>query len=653
MNVELCKCINRLEFIRAYTHTMNARSFFVLLLLPVTIIVDALCTQGPGPTITALNQTCVRFTGANTVDHCSPKGDIGLTGATGATGAMGATGAPGATGPAPSVLQLDDRCATITGVGNAVVCAPALPAIAPVNTSCLTFGSTTICGPKGDTGSPAPEPTINAINSSCVAIGSVTICGPTGPTGATGAPGVTPRTSVVDGTTYALTVAGVQAAIDARNAAGGGTVSLAGDILVSGTSIQMRAKTTLDCNGYSIKAHPTDVVADGMVRNIQASVVGYYDVLRNATRGTRNITLSPADSLSFIPGDSMDILNCRMPGYPQTAVPYHSFHVYEVDYVTGVVTLRNPLPWDCFADGIAGSLAQVARVRPIADVTVRNCVFDANGNTAGAFTMFHTRFGLRYKAENIRFIGRPPSAFTPFYSLETLDATFRDFYTVDVKLSSAGRDFSFQACENCLIDNIHTAGGTGFGPNLVSSHDTVVQNVWSHSHEHRNFRVDSSYRNILRNVFVGGGWGDSTGSGIFVSFGSAHNIIDGLVTVGNHGIGLSFSQAGDDNNQITGLLAYANEGTDIGIVSPVTGNYISGNFEWNDGAGADLPGQNTLSRVCGNRGLTAYTPRGPPFAATTDLKPYELAVTRANNTHLIESYRGADGNVRVFVKEYI
>lgn len=49
----------------------------------------ALCTRGPAPIITALNQTCVRFTGANTLDHCSPAGPTGATGAVGATGATG------------------------------------------------------------------------------------------------------------------------------------------------------------------------------------------------------------------------------------------------------------------------------------------------------------------------------------------------------------------------------------------------------------------------------------------------------------------------------------------------------------------------------------------------------------------------------------
>jgi hypothetical protein len=472
--------------------------------------------------------------------------------------------------------------------------------------------------------------------------------GPRGPMGQV--PGLT----IVDGTEIPLTVAGVQSAIDARATAGNyGVVSLAGDITVSGTAIRLKSKVILDCNGYSIKAHPTaTVTSDGLVSNIGASVAGNYNILVNATRGSRNISLSVSDAANFAKGDLMNIQGCRLPNYPQTAAAYHTFVVYSVDLVTGMVTLRNPLPFDCYVAGTV-NVPLAARIRPIADTGVRNCVFDANGNSAATFHLLSSRFGLRYTAENLKFTGTLPINGVAFYCLDSADGVYKDFTSINLEIHFTTRDYDFQTCEGCLVENLRSSGPGGFGPRIVQWHDGIVRNVWAAVHDVRGFRTDGSYRNIINGVFTLGGVLPASGTGFYLSFASADNIVSNLVSVGNTGIGLAFSQTGDDRNQVTGYVAYANGGTDVGITSASTNNYIHGMYEWHNTAVADLTVQNHLVRIGGTRGLIAAEVKGIPFPQTADLRPYELTTTRVNDTHLVESYRGTDNAVRVFVKRFI
>jgi hypothetical protein len=504
-----------------------------------------------------------------------------------------------------------------------------------------------------------PPPTITRSNSSCLTVsgvGSETVCAPTGATGATGAtglPGVTPRTTVVDGTTYALTVTGVNAAITARWFAGGGVISLTGDITVSDAPIMIRSLTTLDCNGYTIKAHPTDTIYNmGMVRTLGVGTGGPYNILANATRGMKNISFSPTDILNFLPGDHMNIRKCRMPDYPQYEADYHTFFVFAVDYAAGIVTLRNPLPFDCLVAGTA-YVPTASRFVPITDAGIRNCVFSANGNNGTGFHLLTARNALRYKANNLRFTGYLPPDGMAFYSLDSVDCMYTNFETVNLQVQGGVRDIGFEACESCLVENIRSNGAGGFGPHIFRWHDGVVQNVWALQHGVRNFRVDSSYRCILRNIFTLNGWAEGSGTGLFVSFGSSYNVIDGLVSAGNVGRGLSFAWEGDAKNQITNYVAYANAGGDISAGVDTANNYVHGNYGLDAISGSDISYRNHLERVCGLNGLVAAEVKGPPFAKSTDLRPYEVTTTRANDTHLIESYRGADGFVRVFVKRFI
>jgi hypothetical protein len=158
---------------------------------------------------------------------------------------------------------------------------------------------------------------------------------------------------------------------------------------------------------------------------------------------------------------------------------------------------------------------------------------------------------------------------------------------------------------------------------------------------------------IVINAMLSNGHTGSSGYGFFFSFGSHRNILNGLVAVGNGGIGLAYSQTGDDHNQVYGYLAHTNALTDIGITSPATNNFIQGNYEWVDSpTNSDLTLQNHIVRVGGTRGLVTATPQGPPIVATTDLRLYEVTTVRANNTHLIDYYRGSDGNVRFSARQF-
>jgi hypothetical protein len=458
---------------------------------------------------------------------------------------------------------------------------------------------------------------------------------------------------LVDGTTYALTVTGVNAAITARWGAGGGVISLAGDITVSDAPIMIRSNTILDCNGYTIKAHPTDVIYSmGMVRTLGVGTGGPYNILANATRGMKNISFSPTDILNFLPGDHMNIRKCRMPDYPQNEADYHTFLVFAVDYAAGIVTLRNPLPFDCLVAGTA-YVPTASRFVPIADAGIRNCVFNANGNNATGFHLLTARNARNYRADKLRFIGRLPPDGMAFYSLDSVDCVYTNFDTRDLQVAGGVRDIGFEACESCLAENIRSNGAGGFGPHIYRWHDGVVQNVWSLQNGVRNFRVDSSYRNILRNIFTHNGWGDSSGTGFFVAFGSSYNVIDGLISVGNVGRGLSFAYEGDAKNQVTNYVAYSNGGGDISTGLDTANNYVQGNYGLDALSGSDYSDRNHLERVCGLNGLVAAEVKGPPFAKSTDLRPFEVTTTRANDTHLIESYRGEDGFVRVFVKRFI
>jgi hypothetical protein len=119
--------------------------FLILIIVVATTTADPRCTRGPAATITALNQTCVRFTGSNTLDHCLPIGPTGVTGATGATGSTGATGATGATGPTPATVPLSSSCVQVGGIAS--VCG--------------------LQGPKGDTGDDA---IVVQVNQTCLSL---------------------------------------------------------------------------------------------------------------------------------------------------------------------------------------------------------------------------------------------------------------------------------------------------------------------------------------------------------------------------------------------------------------------------------------------------------------------------------------------------
>jgi hypothetical protein len=154
-------------------------------------------------------------------------------------------------------------------------------------------------------------------------------------------------------------------------------------------------------------------------------------------------------------------------------------------------------------------------------------------------------------------------------------------------------------------------------------------------------------------VFAHNGWYPGYGTAFFFAFGSSYNVVDGLISVGNVGRGLSFAWEGDAKNQVTNFVAYSNGGGDISAGVDTANNYVHGNYGLDAISGSDIADRNHLARVCGLNGLVAAEVKGPPFAKSTDLRPYEVTTTRANDTHLIESYRGADGFVRVFVKRFL
>jgi hypothetical protein len=452
----------------------------------------------------------------------------------------------------------------------------------------------------------------------------------------------------VDGIDFALTRAGVQAALNAVSTAGGGVVRLSGDVTTDGTAISIPIGVELDCQRYSLKMLATSTVYT-MLGAPSGSVAGSYPIVANASMGSSVINVGAANSVNFAVGDMVLLAQCTI-NHIASISAGHMHHIVGVNTGTGDITLRNPLAYSCTTN----RAITATRVRQaLRSSGIRNCVLDSNGNSGVGSVLAVFLNQHRFVMDNVKLTGDMTTAGGGAMAVSgCIDCTFTNLMSESLTLAAGGRDWSWTACEGCIIDVLRSSSNSGFGPNIAQSHDCVISRVFTMHHLVRGFRVDVSSR-IVINAMLSNGHTGSSGYGFFFSFGSHRNILNGLVAVGNGGIGLAYSQTGDDHNQVYGYLAHTNALTDIGITSPATNNFIQGNYEWVDSpTNSDLTLQNHIVRVGGTRGLVTATPQGPPIVATTDLRLYEVTTVRANNTHLIDYYRGSDGNVRFSARQF-
>jgi hypothetical protein len=389
----------------------------------------------------------------------------------------------------------------------------------------------------------------------------------------TGASGPIPGYYIVDGITYAQTRAGVQAAIDAASAAGGGVVLLTSDITIDSTSLFMKANVVLDGQAgrrFRIKA-PATAQSISVITNSGLGSGLTVPLEVNATRGTMNITVPssvvgdyvrPAGQVAFI-----NFIGCMIDDLPDTVTGaiYATHKVCGVDTVTSTVILCWPLLYDCRTD-LSATVQMVYST--VINAGIRHLTIDANGNTGTGTRLLYTNFWVDGFWEDIVYDGDWSKAVGGSFgvvanawhggSVDNIRTgpTFKQYLET--------RDLSFRFLEATSISNVRSSNTGGFGPNIHFGHNVVMRNFYSNRQSARGFRIDSS-----SNVNVLGmhscGQMTSRGSGMWFAFGSHQNTVMGHNSIGNQAYSMSEYTTGDNNNVMLGMQSLSTFGSgDIG-----------------------------------------------------------------------------------------
>jgi hypothetical protein len=443
----------------------------------------------------------------------------------------------------------------------------------------------------------------------------------------TGASGPIPGYYIVDGITYAQTRAGVQSAIDAASTAGGGVVLLTSDITSDGTSLFMKANVVLDGQEgrrYRIKA-PATAQSLSVITNGGVAGGTLASLVVNATRGAMNISvpsevvaeyIRPAGQAVFasFTGCYVDDLT---PSDQGAVRPAH--RVCGVDTVTSTVILCWPLLYDCRTD-LSAAVQMVYSV--LYNAGIRHLTLDMNGNTGSGTRLLYTNFWVDGFLEDIVYAGDYTSATAGSFAVVVSGLFGGSIDNVrggdTFKQTIATRGFSLYTSEATTLTNIRSSNTGGFGPNVASSHDITVRNLYSNRQSARGFRIDTSSNVIVLGIHACGNLGVS-GSGMWFAFGSPQNTVIGHNSIGNNAYSLSSYAQGDNNNIMIGMQSDSRFGSgDIGFNDGAVGTIIMASKMNHNGVFAS---SNTMIQGSPyNSGQSAFSLTDPALPRAADMQ---------------------------------
>jgi hypothetical protein len=446
-------------------------------------------------------------------------------------------------------------------------------------------------------------------------------------TDVTGANGPIPGYYIVDGATYAQTRAGVQAAIDAASAAGGGVVLLTSDITSDGTSLFMKAGVILDGREgrrFRIKA-PATAQSLAIITNSGVGSGTVASLVVNATRGAMNISV-PSDVVTeYIRPAGQAVfatfVGCHVdditPADVDVVRPVH--RVCGVDTVTSTVILCWPLVFDCRTDLSATVQMYYTTIR---NAGIRHLTLDMNGNTGSGTRLLYTNFWDDGFLEDIVYAGDYTFATAASFAIVvngmfggSIDNVRGD---LTFKQTTDTRGFSLRMSEATTVTNIRSSNTGGFGPNVASSHGITVRNLYSNRQSARGFRIDTSSNVIVLGIHSCGNMGIS-GSGMWFAFGSPQNTVIGHNSIGNSAYSTSSYEAGDNNNIMIGMQSDSRFGTgDIGFNDGAEGTIIMASKMNHNGVLASV--KTMIQGSPYNAGQSAFALTEPDLPRTTDVQ---------------------------------
>ncbi len=619
-------------------HQSNMHRRAALLLALVAVTANALCNTGdPGRdghnaslTVVTAGQPTGCYRANFFLDAVQTSTQLTCNGSQGIQGTQGIQGIQGLP---PTITNLGSGCVSIVGVGTEVIC--------------NITGPQGLQGIQGIQGIQGVPPTVTNIGNGCISIvgtGTQVICN------VTGAP--TPI-FFVDGNIFALTRAGIQLAIDAANAAGGGKVFVKADVTSDGTSLVLKSNVELSFMGRRFKLPPTS----SSVNLITTGSSGFIDSLAltaNANVYALNITVNVAQlAAATVPYVAGEVIRLFDPVLFRLFVT----KIVSIDFATGSIALADSV----VNQMLVSNSAVVAHLPTMPmDFTLRDVIFDANGNSGSASQFLHTdnSGGLRATYSGITLVGQSNTAATGVVLgvviLNHYASTVTDMREDSFKNGISNRAIYLAWSSHLSVTNLQSINTGGFGPSFDQCHRCTIRGLHVTGHRSRGFRVDNSAYSSLLGVVITDGHG-TAGSGLIFAFNSHHNIVDGLIAVNNDNYGLSFNGGScgaqvpcDSYNQVFNALILNNRIDGITAGSIIQGtnanyNFVSGTW---DVEAADATG--TLVAVSNNNGFLEQR-LGAAHPITADFRQRRSIMwsLQTDAGPLRATVRGADGVLRV------
>lgn len=247
----------------------------------------------------------------------------------------------------------------------------------------------------------------------------------------------------VNGVTYALTRAGIAAAITAATAIEG-RVLLCGNVTLDGTSLALPSRVTLDLGGHKLTA-PSSGSTD--LITVTGTIGSAVDLGTNATMGAKTIDVATGLGSSFAAGDIVRIYEETSRFYCQLA----EVRSVASDTLTLVDTLKHAFTT---ANG-----TKIRKVTPVTGARIINGRFDGNGNT-DTTRAIHASYTDGLEVVDCEFTDFPEAAIR----CETgLHSAFRNLHIDDSGSGSESDLMMFRQTDYQCID-VHSHGANGFGP---------------------------------------------------------------------------------------------------------------------------------------------------------------------------------------------
>lgn len=282
---------------------------------------------------------------------------------------------------------------------------------------------------------------------------------------------------LVDGVVYAQTRAGIQAAIDAANSAGGGIVRLPPNttIVLDATPISMKSNVTLKGSGWTSILRPVAGATDvDMIRIWGGNPTAERALNATATEGAATIVLAAGGvaALGLTVGDFIYIFDSAT-SFNQAAKV--------LAIATETITLDAPVGY-AFPVATTG-VAKWTSV--LTNMAVEDLAFDGKNNSGTTTRGIYATYIVRLKMRNLRFYGLTAQG---YYGSETWDVVGRDL-EMEESGNGGAADFQHTNSSNFLFDGLRSFNSTGFGPQFETCIHGQYMNVYSAHSTSRNHKI--------------------------------------------------------------------------------------------------------------------------------------------------------------------